>query len=224
MQFQSIMKTFDPYNSSLTEVLYTPNTEIKEVKIDKYPELQEDIYTPPLPQRRNLTTVSQEIDWNLPETYSAPEFTDTEVASNLKVSGTIESRAKSLMQKLQDKLKISKEQAAGIAGNIMVESKFNPNAKGDSGKAYGLGQWHPDRRTGVDLSSYDKQVDHLINELKTEKTWNASGGLSALRATKTAEEAASLIDKYFERSSGAHIKERKKYAKYFSSLKRGGKL
>jgi len=52
------MKTFDPYNSSLTEVLYTPNTEIKEVKIDKYPELQEDIYTPPLPQRRNFTTVS----------------------------------------------------------------------------------------------------------------------------------------------------------------------
>jgi hypothetical protein len=37
-------------------------------------------------------------------------------------------------------------QAAGIAGNLYGESGLNPRAVGDSGLAYGVAQWHPDRQ------------------------------------------------------------------------------
>ena len=40
----------------------------------------------------------------------------------------------------------TKEQAAGIVGNIQKESMFNYKALGDNGKAFGLAQWHPDRQ------------------------------------------------------------------------------
>lgn len=40
-------------------------------------------------------------------------------------------------------------QVAGVMGNIGAESGFNPSAKGDGGKAWGLYQHHPDRRAGM---------------------------------------------------------------------------
>lgn len=135
-------------------------------------------------------------------------------------SQTQEQRAKYLMGKLQSDLHLTKEQAAGIAGNIQIESHFDTKAVGDGGKALGIAQWHPDRRIGLDIKnmSFEQQVDHLIKELQTEKTWIGYDGLNKLKRAKTPEKAAEIIDKYFERSSGEALGSRKQYANYYYKL------
>ena len=37
---------------------------------------------------------------------------------------------------------LTTSQASGVAGNLAVESEFNPKAIGDSGTSYGIAQWH----------------------------------------------------------------------------------
>lgn len=135
-------------------------------------------------------------------------------------SQTQEQRAKYLMNKLQSDLHLTKEQAAGIAGNIQIESSFDTRAVGDRGQALGIAQWHPDRRVGLDIKnmSFEQQVDHLIKELQTEKTWIGYDGLNKLKRAKTPEKAAEIIDKYFERSSGEALGSRKQYANYYYKL------
>ncbi|SPB14882.1 phage tail protein [Caballeronia novacaledonica] len=39
-----------------------------------------------------------------------------------------------------------REQAAGLAANLNIESGLRPDITGDNGAAYGIGQWHPDRQ------------------------------------------------------------------------------
>lgn len=147
-------------------------------------------------------------------------------ATNLK--GTNE-KAIYLMKRLQNELNLTKEQAAGVAGNIAQESGFNPHGKpGDRGVALGIAQWHPDRRRGIDLTkmSYEDQVSYLIKELQTERTFNTYGGLNKLRQMKTASDAAAFIDRAYERSSGEHRRQRQSYAEAYAKLKflRGGRL
>lgn len=40
----------------------------------------------------------------------------------------------------------TKEQAAGIVGNLLYEGGLKADTKGDGGAAYGIGQWHKDRQ------------------------------------------------------------------------------
>ena len=106
----------------------------------------------------------------------------------------------------------SDEQAAGIVGNLQAESgiNINPAAIGDGGKAWGIAQWHPDRRAiwekanrkkwQVDGSSpnFAEQLRFIVYELQRTE----SRADKRLRATKTVEDAASVFDQYYERSSG----------------------
>lgn len=108
----------------------------------------------------------------------------------------------------------SKEQAAGIVGNLQAESGKNlrTNAVGDNGTAYGIAQWHPDRQAkfqqvmGIPIrqSNFQQQLQFVDWELKNTE---AKAG-NILRSAQSAEQAASLLDQYYERSSGAHRSER----------------
>ena len=108
----------------------------------------------------------------------------------------------------------TKEQAAGIVGNLQSESGKNLDTKavGDGGKAKGIAQWHPDRQAnfakvmgkGLDESTLEEQLRFVDWELKnTEK----SAG-DKLKQAKTAAEAARIVDKQYERSSGAALGDR----------------
>ena len=108
----------------------------------------------------------------------------------------------------------TKEQAAGIVGNLQSESGKNldTNAVGDGGKAKGIAQWHPDRQAsfqkvmGKDLNSstLEEQLKFVDWELKnTEK--NAG---DKLKQAKSAAQAAQIVDKLYERSSGAALGDR----------------
>ena len=73
----------------------------------------------------------------------------------------------------------SKANASGIAGNIYVESKYDPKAIGDNGTSFGLAQWHKSRweslkkwsnERGLDVNKFETQLKFIDWELNnTEK-------------------------------------------------------
>jgi hypothetical protein len=102
---------------------------------------------------------------------------------------------------------MTKEQAAGIVGNLMQESGagLDPNAKNESGHR-GIAQWDANRwgnfekwakKKGLDVNTREAQLQWIMEEMKT-----GSGGLGIERfkKTKTAEEAGGLFLSDFERS------------------------
>ena len=100
----------------------------------------------------------------------------------------------------------SPEQAAGLVANLQAESgkNLNPSAVGDGGKAYGIAQWHGPRqrdfvtKMGKQLqgSSLQDQLEFVQWELNNTEARAAR----ALRGAQTAEEAAAIVDEYYERS------------------------
>ena len=112
-------------------------------------------------------------------------------------------------------------QAAGIVGNLQAESGKNLSltAVGDGGKALGIAQWHPNRRTVYERTfgkpwsetSFNDQLGFIQWELNNFD--NVSGNLNknagtALRNSNTAAQAATIFDAQYERSSGAHRQKR----------------
>jgi hypothetical protein len=110
----------------------------------------------------------------------------------------------------------TKEQAAGIVGNLAVESGFKTDAVGDNGNAYGIAQWNkkgsPERIDnfqkvmGKSLygSNFQEQLEFVNWELNNSE--KAAG--NRLRQATTTDEAAAIVDKYYERSSGVHLDRR----------------
>ena len=108
----------------------------------------------------------------------------------------------------------TKEQAAGIVGNLQTESGKNldVNAVGDGGKARGIAQWHPDRQAtfqkvmGKDLksSTLEEQLKFVDWELKNTER-NAG---EKLKQARSAAQAAQIVDKLYERSSGEALGNR----------------
>ena len=106
----------------------------------------------------------------------------------------------------------TKEQAAGIVGNLMAESGRNlafESATGDGGTAHGLAQWRFERVDkfedvfGFPLSesSFEDQLNYVQWELTNPKSSEKRSG-DRLKNADTASEAASIVDQYYERSSG----------------------
>lgn len=95
------------------------------------------------------------------------------------------------------------EQACGIVANLEAESGLRPDAVGDSGLAYGIAQWHPDRQAGftallgkpIRESSLEEQLYWVHAELQS--TEKAAG--TALAACTTAAEAGACVSRRYER-------------------------
>ncbi len=127
-----------------------------------------------------------------------------EGAGKIKFHATEKVNAETAMKVLMDK-GWTKEQAAGITANLAAESGFDTDATGDSGKAKGIAQWHPDRQkkfeevNGKKLSdaTLEEQVGFVDWELRnTEK--KAGDKIST---AATAEQAAALTERHYERSA-----------------------
>jgi len=114
-------------------------------------------------------------------------------------------------------------QSAGLVGNFAVETgDFDANViygkrKGDSGKATGLAQWHPDRFNPVKKYAISKGLDPYSLEGQLEGAWwelnnSESGALNKIKQARTPQEAAILTDKYYERSAGIHRTQRQQKA------------
>lgn len=112
----------------------------------------------------------------------------------------------------------TKEQAAGIVGNLIQESNLNPTAVNTKENAQGLAQWTPvggrqqmiAKHLGKPIveASFREQLDAIDWELKNKET--KAGSL--LKQSKTASEAAFVVDKFYERSRGTELRDRIKYS------------
>jgi hypothetical protein len=108
------------------------------------------------------------------------------------------------------------EQAAGIAGNAMRESRGNPNAENSIGM-YGLFQWDTNRRaefkrwSGKDIrgSTVDEQLAFFNYEVTKGKEQLAG---ARIRAARTAEEAALATAHAYERYGNIPAEDAKRVA------------
>ncbi|MEU6558779.1 phage tail tip lysozyme [Nocardia nova] len=95
-------------------------------------------------------------------------------------------------------------QAAGIIGNMQIESGFRTDAYNSGEGAIGLCQWEGGRRSkleafaGNKVGNWKTQVDFMVHEMQTSET----GAYARVKASKTPGEAAAAFDQYYERSSG----------------------
>jgi hypothetical protein len=118
-------------------------------------------------------------------------------------SGAGSNAAKFFMQRLG----LTAEQAAGIAGNLQIESNFNPRAYKAEENAQGIAQWRGDRLQNfqktmgksVLASTLSEQLEFVAKELETK----FGAVLRRLRNSSTAKDAAAIIDSGYEISSGA---------------------
>jgi hypothetical protein len=97
----------------------------------------------------------------------------------------------------------SRAQSLGISANIAKESSFNDKASGDKGKAYGLGQWHPDRQAQFAKLHGHRMQDGTAEEQLGFYDWelrNSNRGAGdRLRRATTAGESAAIVSTHFER-------------------------
>ena len=111
-------------------------------------------------------------------------------------------------------------------------SYANPRAVGDSGLAYGIGQWHADRQAEfakwaghpIQGSSVAEQTGFIDYELRHGDPQAQMAG-HMLATARSAAEAAAIISKYYERpramqkeensraalAAGIHAAERKRF-------------
>lgn len=114
----------------------------------------------------------------------------------------------------------TREQAAGFAANIQIESGFKTNATGDGGAAYGLAQWHPDRQANfakwahkdIRQSSLQEQLEFMQYEL-TQGDEKSSGTRIAQATSPTS--AAKAIDDFYERSDKSAQRKRMELAEIY---------
>jgi hypothetical protein len=113
-----------------------------------------------------------------------------------------------ILSRLQSALGLTPAQAAGVAGNLTVESGLSSTAYNPREGAIGLAQWEKGRRTrlqsfaqqrGTSETDLGTQIDYLIYELQGPE----SGALAHLQATSDAGSAAAAFDQYYERSDGS---------------------
>jgi hypothetical protein len=98
----------------------------------------------------------------------------------------------------------TRAQASGIAANIQRESGGNEKAVGDSGRAFGLAQWHPDRQAAFEKwagksmreSNRAEQLAFINHELRQGSEKNAGDALSKAR---DAGQAAAIVSQQYER-------------------------
>lgn len=109
----------------------------------------------------------------------------------------------------------TKEQAAGIVGNLQKESKFDHTATGDGGKAKGVAQWHPDRQAAfkakfgknISNSSYAEQLAFVQHEL-TQGSEKGAG--QRLKKARTAAQAGAVVSEFYERPANTEAEKRER--------------
>jgi len=168
----------------------------------------------------SATTISDMTPGTQVETYdfgaAAVQQTSSEPIAGARTPGAAGSGSAEEVMSFFVEKGYTREQAAGIAANIKYESDFKTDAVGDSGKAYGLAQWHPDRQAnfskffGKDIkqSTFKEQLEFINWELSGPE----SRARKALMGAKTPDEAAMLFDKFYERSSGTTTARRMQLA------------
>ena len=148
---------------------------------------------------------------NMAQTHSEPSQNITYTAKQ-----DLQGAKKKAMEFFQSK-GLSAHQAAGIVGNLIIESSLNTTIKGDGGKALGIAQWHPDRqeglknlakRRGTEISDLNTQLEYVWEELNT----GYKNALSKILNSKNVKEATTAFMTHYEKPGIPHFEKRLKEA------------
>jgi hypothetical protein len=101
---------------------------------------------------------------------------------------------------------------AGVVANAIWESRLDPKARGDNGKAWGIFQWNSRRpeliayanSVGGSPDNFDVQMGFFVKELKGSE----SATVPAVNGASTLAEATIQFEDKFERAGTPKIKER----------------
>lgn len=113
---------------------------------------------------------------------------------------------------------------SGFLGNFHIEGGYT-GKKGDGGKAAGIAQWRDERRDNfarvmgkpVEQATPQEQAQFVLYEMQhPEEAGMTVAQRDAILSAKTPQQAAALIDKYYERSSGKHRAKRMAAANAFA--------
>ncbi|MEU7630775.1 phage tail tip lysozyme [Nocardia sp. NPDC049220] len=127
--------------------------------------------------------------------------------------------ALSMMKYLIDTYHFTPAQAAGIVANAKFESGFDLSATGDNGTAKGLFQWRFGRLSGLhdfaskegeNIGDWRTHLDYMVQELRGGDYQRANTAVNANRNDPRA--VAEAFDRYYEKSSGSTINDRREYA------------
>lgn len=207
-KFERLNSSIDSQNKEFFESFF--NYEPKES------EESEDLTNSPfyIPQ----TTSTNNDDLQITESSQTP--TQTRVAGNsvhAKIMNYFLSKG------------LSKHAAAGIMGNLYMESRLNPSAIGDGGTSGGIAQWHANRfrqlklfakKRNKDWKDLDTQLDFLWYELNS----TYRNVYEKIRNAKDSDSVVNIWGHDYERFAGhnnfnnSNYRNRRKYAKYFNNL------
>lgn len=117
---------------------------------------------------------------------------------------------------------LTRQQAAGIMGNLHAESGLNPNVKpGDKGTAHGIAQWRLERYSA--LQNFAQQANKPLNDYNTqlEFVWHELTGshakaLQKLRNAATIPEAAKIFSEHYERPAKYETKREIAASRFFN--------
>jgi hypothetical protein len=109
----------------------------------------------------------------------------------------------------QGGLGLSQAQAAGAVGNLQAESGANIPSwgpTGDAGTAHGAAQWRLDRFDNLQKYAADRGLDYRSTEaqqgfMRNEYLGSERAAYDRLTAAKTPQEAAGVVNQYYERSA-----------------------
>jgi hypothetical protein len=114
---------------------------------------------------------------------------------------------------LRGQLGLTPAQAAGVAGNLQVESGFDPAAYNPREDAVGIAQWEGGRLTNLrrfaqQRGTSERDLSTQLAFLQQEFSGPEAGAYARLRQTTTPAEAAAVFDQYYERSAGTSRAQR----------------
>lgn len=112
--------------------------------------------------------------------------------------------------------------AVAMAANDRRESMMNKGAVGDGGLAYGICQWHPDRRKMIEMKfgkpmqkmSFEEQCQAQVWEIQTNPKGVCGGTQAGLMGAKSLQQAVYVLVNNFERPAdrGGEVAVRTKMA------------
>jgi hypothetical protein len=109
----------------------------------------------------------------------------------------------------QGGLGLTHEQAVGKVANLQAESGAGIPAwgpTGDANTAWGAAQWRGDRLTGLQKFAADRGLDYRTTEaqqafMRDEYLGPERAAYTALTSARTPQEAATAVNRYYERSA-----------------------
>lgn len=137
--------------------------------------------------------------------------------------GSFADKAPGIMKRLQEDFGLTREQAAGIMGNLGHESnglkdlqEKNPTVPGSRG-GYGWAQWTGPRRRAFEAWAAEKGLDPASDEanygfLRHELRTTERAALEAIKRTDNVGDATRVFEQTYERAGIKHYGSRDRWA------------